>query len=837
MRVKYVFFVVVFIFGLSNIFAQSYSKFIDLSEYFTRLENQHQVVFSYADEKIKSIVVKFIKDNKSLETHLNYLENQTPFKYISQKDRSILVVPKSYNRIICVSVTDKVTNEIVNYAKLKHLNNLYISDAKGQFQIPVSSDSIRIKIFAEDFISQTYTIDTTLNKDCYNLVISPFYQVLDEIVLTNLLTRGIQKIASGGLEINYKEFGLLPGLVEPDVLQSLQALPGIISRRESVSYLNVRGGTHDQNLFLWDGIKMYNTSHFFGMISAFNPYMTENVRLIKNGTSAQYGDGVSSLIDMKTSRKIADSLKAEVGSNLINLDAIVDVPLSQKSSVELSVRQSINSLWESPTYDQYFDKVFQNTQVTNFESPNNQQDDDFNFFDTSLNYKHQLTDRDFFKVNLFYAEDEFSLNRFETEGQQTNTRISNLEQTNFASGIFYDRKWSKITSSQLQFYTSRYKLNAGNTNLLNQQSLEQVNEVLETGFKINVKTQLSKKFKIENGYQINETGILNSQDINNPEFFRETENSILTNSLYSQLHYQSNNTLLNLSVGGRFNHYSKFNKIRVEPRFNLSYELLEDFYLEILGEQKSQVTSQSIDLQTDFLGVENRRWVLSDPENRPIIESQQISTGFNFTKPNWFLSLDVYYKNVEGITTQGQGFQNQFEFIETHGSYDIKGLDILINKSFKPFTGWVSYSWSENTYSFEALTPTSFPNNLDIKHVISTGLSYEKNGLKISTGFNWHSGVATTLISENQNQLPQQILFKSPNANRLDDYFRFDFSSTYTFDVYRNIKALAGLSFLNVFDSKNVYNQFYRIDDNQDIHVLRQNGLGFTPNVVFRLRF
>lgn len=826
------------IFGLSNIIhAQSSSNDIHLPEYLKILEDRYDVIFSYGDNEVSSVSVAFPKDVKTLKAHLDYLERQTPFNYVNQGAKSVLVVPKSYEKRICVVIINDITQEVLTNARLRINASEYKSDAKGQFQIPISSKIIRFRIFAEDFIPQEYTIDTTIESDCYERFISPFYQALDEVVLTNLLTRGIQKIASGGLKINYKEFGLLPGLVEPDVLQSLQALPGIISRKESVSYLNVRGGTHDQNLFLWDGIKMYNTSHFFGMISAFNPYMTQNVKLIKNGTAAKFGDGVSSLIDMRTSNAVVDSLTAEVGSNLINVDAVIEVPLSKRSSIELSTRQSINSLWESPTYNQYFDKIFQNTEVTNFNSPSVQQDDDFNFFDASLNFKYQLSDNDFLKLNMFYAEDSFSLNRFDVEGTLINIRSSNLEQTNFAGGIFYKRKWSNTTTSQLQFYSSVYNLTADNTNLQNQQRLEQINEVRETGFKINVDTQLSDNFKIENGFQLNETGILNPQEINDPSFFRETQNSILTNSLYSQIYYSSNNNLLNLSLGGRINHFSKFNKIRFEPRFNISYELFKDLFLEVLGEQKSQVTSQTIDLQTDFLGVENRRWVLSDPENRPIIESQQISAGFNFIKPSWFLNIDFYYKEVDGITTRGQGFQNQFEFTQTHGSYEVNGFDVLINKSFDPFSGWVSYSFSENTYQFDTLMPSTFPNNLDIRHVVSTGLSYEKNGLKISTGFNWHSGVATTILSDNQDLLPQEIKFNAPNAERLKDYFRFDFSTTYTFKISKDIKGLAGLSFLNILDSTNAYNQFYTIGENQSIHTFRQDGLGFTPNALLRFRF
>ncbi|MBT8310711.1 MAG: TonB-dependent receptor plug domain-containing protein, partial [Flavobacteriaceae bacterium] len=129
-------------------------------------------------------------------------------------------------------------------------------------------------------------------------------QVLDEVVITNFLTKGIAKPNDGTTTINPQDFGILPGLIEPDVLQTIQALPGVQSADETVSNLNIRGGSHDENLILWDGIKMYQSGHFFGLISAFNPYLTKDVVVIKNGTSAFYGDGVSSVIDMRSKNEI-----------------------------------------------------------------------------------------------------------------------------------------------------------------------------------------------------------------------------------------------------------------------------------------------------------------------------------------------------------------------------------------------------------------------------------------------------------------------------------------------------------------------------------------------------
>src|SRR5690606_14414533 len=192
--------------------------------------------------------------------------------------------------------------------------------------------------------------------ECSTFFISAKIERLSEILLQNYIIKGINKSSTGALEISYVDFGLLPGLIEPDVLQTIQALPGIISSNETVSYLNVRGGTHDQNLFLWDGIKMYQTSHFFGMISAFNPYLTQEVSLIKNGSSAYYGDGVSGVISMRTGRKINDSLQVSAGINMINADVHLDAPVTKKSSVQVASRSSYNGILDTPTFRQYFKK-------------------------------------------------------------------------------------------------------------------------------------------------------------------------------------------------------------------------------------------------------------------------------------------------------------------------------------------------------------------------------------------------------------------------------------------------------------------------------------------------
>ena len=81
--------------------------------------------------------------------------------------------------------------------------------------------------------------------------------------------------------------------------------------------------------------------------------------------------------------------------------------------------------------------------------------------------------------------------------------------------------------------------------------------------------------------------------------------------------------LYKFQFGLRTNFIEKFSEFFTEPRLSLSHKLDNDFRLEFLAELKSQTTSQIIDLQNDFLGIEKRRWILSNNDNIPIIKSVQ----------------------------------------------------------------------------------------------------------------------------------------------------------------------------------------------------------------------
>ncbi len=818
------------LFFLFKVNSQTEKDTISLISFLNTIQEKFGYDFSYVNQELENINIIKPSDSISFKRTIVYLRNNTPFDYTILKNNSVAFSFKFVE--ICGALVD-ITNRTISDASIQGIDDTAISDINGKFTLKVNSPNEKIKISFLGYSPVTVSALDFFNKPCKKITLIQKLEYINEIVLNDYLIKGIDKQLDGSIQIDYNDFGILPGLTEPDLLQTIQALPGVLSVNETVSDINVRGGTNDQNLILWDGIKMYQSSHFFGLISAFNPYLTKNVQVYKNGSSAKYGDGVSSVIAMNTTNKINNKLDASIGLNLISVDTYLDTPINKKSSIQLAVRHSINDILETPTYNQYFDKAFQNSEVFS----TNNSGERFSFYDISMRWLYQLSPKDLIKVNALLMRNNLVFQENSSDTQINNSRESSATQNNIVGGILYQRNWSKLFQSELLLYGTNYVLETINSDIPNNQRLLQNNDVLENGLKLNTFLKTDANINLKNGYQFNETGISYLQELNNPTFRDLTKEVIRTHSLFSEIEYNSDSSSIYANLGARLNYLEKFDTYILEPRINFYKRFNNHFTIEVLGEIKSQSTSQVIDLQNDFLGIENRRWVLSNDENIPVLKSRQASIGLSYNHNNWLITTDIYYKDVKGIITRSQGFQNQFEFTNDHGSYEVLGIDFLINKRFKNFSTWLSYSYADNEYSFSNLSPSNFANNIDIRHNVNFAAAYNNKNLKISAGINWHSGKPTTFPNTTNSIENDIINYQNPNSNRLNSYTRIDLSSTYTFKIGKSINGLAGFSIWNLLNQENIFNQYFVIRNQSEIETIKEFGLGITPNAVFRLSF
>ena len=666
-------------------------------------------------------------------------------------------------------------------------------------------------------------------------------QKLEEVVISNYLTKGIAKKSDGKISIDTEEFGILPGLTEPDILQTIQALPGILSVDETVSNINVRGGTHDQNLILWDGIKMYQSGHFFGLVSAFNPYLSKQINVSKNGTSVKYGDGVSSIIDIQQSNGLDQDFKAGVGFNLLNAGGFAKVPLSKQLEVQVSARRSITDFIYTPTYDQYLKRVFENSDFTSNQQnsgaiiSNNER---FYFYDVSAKVLYDVTDSDQLRFNFGTINNYLNYDETASTDSIQRSLESNLQQKNLVTGLQYLKYWNSNLTTTAQVYLSTYDLDANNVNLTDNFNLIQENKVKDFGIKINATNHIDENLKMHSGYQFSEVSVSNSEEIDNPNFNSFSKKINRNHAIYSEAEFTSGNKNTYARIGLRINYIDQFGEFFTEPRISLSHKLNNNFRLEFLAEFKSQTVSQTIDLQDDFLGIEKRRWILSDNEEIPLVESKQASAGIHYNKNKLLLSFEAFIKDVDGITSRSQGFQNQYQFSNEVGAYQTKGIDLLINKQFDLFSAWMSYSFSTNDYRFENFNNgNTFPNNVDIRHSVTLAGTYTLNAFKMALGLNYRSGKPVTLPLETQSNTSTLIEYDSPNAERLPSYLRTDVSAIYQFKMGKTSRATIGASIWNLFNRTNILDQYFILNDDDSISTVETQSLGITPNVSFRVWF
>ena len=829
-------YIVAFIFFLFSeaMIAQENKNEQTLVQIFETLQEQYSIQFNYEKSSITSISIVPPSKKLTLEEALIYLKKNTNLAFVPLGN-FILVNTSAFT--VCGYIKDLENENALSLATIQGEDNSVVSDANGFFKIELKSSAelITIRYLGYKTLKVSYS-EFANQEGCNSIFLEPNFQSLPEVILFNYITKGISKISNSSFEIDFSKFDILPGMIDTDVLQSVQAFPGINSSNETVSNINIRGGTHDQNLILWDNIKMYQSGHFFGLISMYNPQITQKVSLLKNGTDVTLTDGVSGTISMATQQNLNSEFKGSLGANFIDVNGFIDVPISEKSSLQIAARKSINDFVKTPTYSKFFERISQNTEVENNSNNIINSDEDFDFYDTSFRLLYQISDNDKLRVNFINVSNELIFNENAVVNGIEQSRESNVAQNSIAAGIHYHRKWNDNLQTALEIFETDYTLKARNANILESQRFLQENIVSETSAKLISDYKLNHKFNLKSGYHFVETKVTNLDDVDNPLFRLLVSEVVRTHALFSQLDYKSPNRKTNFNAGIRLNYIDKFAKFLIEPRFSFSQKFLKDFTLEVVGEQKHQNTSQVINFQNDFLGIEKRRWQLSNNKDIPIIKSTQLSLGLDYSKNGWLISAEGYFKTVDGITTQSQGFQNAYEFVKTDGRYDVIGLDVLIRKQLNKFNTWLSYGFMDNRYQFNSLPEKEFPNNFDITHAMTFGTSYAINDFKMSVGLNWHSGKPITLPITGNELNGNSINFRSSNSNNLKDYFRVDVSALYDFKLGKTTTAKAGFSIWNLLDRKNEVNRFFR-PDLDDVMGISQTSLGFTPNAVFRVFF
>ncbi len=660
-------------------------------------------------------------------------------------------------------------------------------------------------------------------------------QQLNQVTINNYLTRGISKNKKAFFTINPIKLDILPGLIETDVLESIQQLPSVISPNETATGLIVRGGSSDQNRILWDGINIYHNGHLFGMISAFNPNIAKEINFHNKGTNPRFGERISSVIDIRTNKNILSKTHALFSINGINTDFVLETPLvKNKLSIQLSSRRSYTEILQTPTFDNLATKVFQNTKISNSKNTTN----NFFFIDYNAKINYQLNKKNYLSFSGIFINNQLDYLLGNKEQSKTINDILKIKNQGYAIN------WNKTYNSKIKqtscFTFSKYYLNY---NLIERNSTRQVsnfdkrNAIFDTDFITEIQIKTSKNNNLNFGYQYNFKDVsyafINTKDIE--LLLDNNKERVGTHAFFSNYSYK-NSKLFDFDAGFRINYYKEFNEIKFEPRVIVLKKITNHLKIQTTGEIKNQIISQIDETVLSDLSLENRLWHLADNKNFPITNSKQISLGLLYKNNSWSADIDYYHKYIDGKTALSLGFLNPNGKTFHIGNQKIKGLDFYLKKDWEKFNSWISYSYTDVKSKFNQLNNEEyFTSNTSITHAISTSIAYKLKQFQIALGWKWRTGKPyTKSIIKNEN-----IRFVGINTERLSNYHRLDFSTTYQFSLAKSnhLKGKIGLSIRNVYNQKNHLSREYYGYNNIDdpIRIQDKYSLGFTPNFLFKI--
>jgi len=837
MRKRYsllIFFVLLFT-SFSNFCQQKYTS---IEAYLSAIENHYNVAFNYDSRIIenKSCDSCLFDKTLSLKQNLSKLNKDFNLHFKIVSDTKIIIQKHSINRLVFIDYeTKKPIKDL--FIKNTTENKSWVSDHKGV---------IKFNRFVPKRISTSHLVygEKNIRLDSLKNDTIPLKRVpqnLDELFLYSFFTTGTYKNKKGDFFIKPKKVNVLAGLTSQDVIKNLENLPQIISNSESVSDLIIRGGTQDQNLFVWNDINVYQNHHFFGLISAFNENLISKISLYDNATPAKYGNNTSGVISLEHNSEISNKTTAGLGINFLSQDGFLKFPLSKKSEIQLSGRKSMTEFWKSPTYLKYSKKVFQSSFVNSndvLENNDITNNETFSFHDFQLQYIYIPNSKNTFNLNGVYLKNYLSY--IEEDVQNINTKKSEVQQNNLSLGINWERNLKNNGKLKTNFDYSKHIMDGGNFLLSKEIASDEYNSIENYKSALHYFSKLKTSgfnYNIGIAYDylivINNTTNFNSFYISN----KQQNNSIY--NLFGGFNYKKDQVFTGLDL--RNSYYGFLKSFQIEPRFFFTYELLPKFYTQVRGERKTQNISQIIDLENNFLGIEKRRWVMANNSETPIQKSNQIELAFNLKTNQNNISASIYHKNVNGITTSNQGFQNLHQFENQFGKYTINGFQAHYNFKAKNLNAWLSYNHSINKYEFKKLNPSVFYNNNDIRNSLISGMNYKYKRFTISFDMEYNSGKPFTSINE-ENPINEDVFttinYNAPNTERLSDYLRFDTTISYQQEFNNLIKFKLAFGVINITDRKNILNRYYTLtEDKTAIEILDKYGLEFTPNLSFTVDF
>ena len=686
----------------------------------------------------------------------------------------------------------------------------------------------------------------------YTIFIEEQNDSIPEAVITALVKTPVNSTQTGleridGSKLN-RGFAFLSS---PDVIKTIQTLPGVSSGTELLSGLYVHGGTGSDNLYLMDGVPLYSVGHLAGVFSSFNSDVIDNVDFYKSGFPARYGGRMSSVVDVTTRDGDFNDYSGTFSIGLIEGRFQMEGPIVKgKTSFNFGLRRSWLDVLTIPGFAIY----------NALRDSENSDHTVMRYAMTDLNGKitHKFSDDNTLSFSVFAGQDALKSKSvsdptdWDTAGNESNMELG-LRWGNILASLRWKYNISDNLSTDVNLYhvQSRARVSLIDSwkrtdykddSEVNEETDNDINQsrVFDTGLKADflwhptdnqhVRFGAEAIWHVFSPQRVSERIYINSDtapiDTKKIEGFtyHGAEPSLYIEDEISLTDWMTANVGLRyvmfLADGKAYN--------RLEPRAALRFRIGEIASIKMSYSDMNQFShrvnaSSPLEVPTGF-------WMPSTSTVAPM-HSRQYSLGSYFNLPhNIKLDVEGYYKTMENIR-EHMGISSLYppldKWEEDYASGLGRSYGMETHLEWSSEKTWVSLgytlSWSERY--FPEMHDEWYYDMFDNRHKINLSAT-QKLGKKTEmyAGWTFHSGNRMTLPDQVIAKLDgyggydYSAIYSSPNNAILPAYHRLDVGFNFHKTTRRGNEAIWNLSVYNAYCHMNAINAFVSFEYDQEHH-------------------
>jgi len=762
------------------------------------------------------------------------------------------------------SIKDSLTGEnlIGAYLIIKETNQVVSANNYGFYSITSNSGNYTIICSYVGYSPITKTIVLEKNTKL-DIQLSPISKTLDEVIVqSNKSTINSTTISKNIIGIErIKSITTISG--EPDVLKSLQLLPGVQTAGEGSANLNVRGGSFDQNLILLDEAPVYNPSHALGFFSIFNADALNNVSFYKGAFPAQYGGRLSSVVDITMKEGNYKKYAVSAGIGMVASKVTIEGPIKEKASFIVSGRYS----YAGQTLNLLAGKL--GSDLMNIRSLRNFNDqNDIRFYDLNAKINYKINDKNHIYFSTYMGGD-----RFYSYALNNNNALDwgNTTFTIRWNHIFSSRLFSNFTTYYSN-YNYAYYINADLKNFIWKSNIKEVGA--KADFNAYLSASNTIKFGFASIYHYFKPGIIEPRSATSSVKALSLGNK---NALEFSAYLSNEQKFfdhISIEYGIRYVGFAnigpdtvfQYNNDKTQVTSYKSYvkgELVQ-FYQSFEPRASAQYlfnkhnsvklaygyTTQFLHLLSNSsLGLPTDVWMPPDKYIQPQSSNQYVLGYYHlFGNSKYEFTTELYYKTLYNIIDYKDNanlFMNKH--IETQvlkGNGFAYGNEYMLEKKTGAFTGWIAYTYSKTQYKIDGVNENAyFSPRWDIRHNLSITGSYLMNAKwSVSSTFKYTSGGFVTIPEGSFVYNGAAFNYYSKrNGYQLEPYHRLDLSLTYKSpkNVTRKWKSEWVYSIYNIYNRKNTYALFVQ----QEGYLLTSSRfykmylMGVVPTVSYNIKF